>query len=120
MKKLMATVAVAAVFSVSGCGMFFGAPAPEEQVIGVQIQDEQLVGLKDRYSTKLAVTNRLGPPTRKFQTSDGNEEWYYDVTRTFRSHPQDNVTESVVFDFGRDGIMTTHKRLMPMPPESSP
>lgn len=116
MNKIMAAVAVSAVLSMGGCSILPGPFAPEEQVTGIQVRDDQIVNLKDHYSTTLAVANRLGKPTRTVQTTTV-EQWYYDYAHTFRSSPQDNVSESVIFEFDRSSsVMTTHRRVTPMAP----
>ncbi len=115
MKNIMTAVAFGAALSMGGCSIVHSISAPEEQTTGVQVRDDQMTGLKDRYSTTLAVTNRLGQPTRTVQSTSG-EQWYYDYTHTFRSAPQNNTSESVIFEFDRSGVMTSHKRVAPIAP----
>lgn len=115
MKNIMTAMAIGAVLSMGGCGIVPGISAPEEQMTGVQVRDEQMAGLKDRYSTTLAVSNRLGQPMRTVKTASG-EQWYYDYTHTYRSAPQNNVSESTIFEFDRSGVMAAHRRVTPIAP----
>lgn len=116
MNRIIAAVSASAMLSLSGCSFLTGSFAPEEQVTGIQVRDDQIVGLKDHYSTTLAVINRLGKPTRIVQTATV-EQWYYDYAHTFRSSPQGNTSESIIFEFDRSsGVMTTHWRVTPMAP----
>lgn len=114
MKNFMIVALIGALLGVGGCSIISRLSAPEEQTAGAMIRDEQMIGLKDRHSTTLAVFNRLGQPSRKLMSINGSEQWFYDFARTFRTHPQDNISESIVFDFGRDGIMTSHRRMVLM------
>lgn len=115
MKNIMTAVAIGAVLSMGGCGIVPSVSVPEEQTTGVQVRSDQMASLKDRYSTTLAVTNRLGQPTRTVQKTNG-QQWFYDYTHTYRSAPQNNISESAVFEFDRSGILISHTRVTPMAP----
>ena len=48
MKNIMTAMAIGAVLSMGGCSIMPGISAPDEQTTGIQVRDDQMIGLKDR------------------------------------------------------------------------
>jgi len=100
MKIAHIIAALSFTLSVTACQMTTDIGAYET---GVFITQEKIHSLVVGRSTQNNVSDLVGHPMRKTQLGQ-SELWYYDYSKI--RHIGNNVNESTVFEFNKQGILT--------------
>ncbi|MGE7139311.1 outer membrane protein assembly factor BamE [Luteibacter sp. NPDC031894] len=99
-KSNMVAVAAAVTLMISGCSVMSKLDATS----GAEVTQETLKSFKTGKTRREDVIAVLGHPPQKSEVL-GNEVWTYPYTRITAMPFAPNVSESTVFEFGKNGLL---------------
>lgn len=104
MKKELILATALTVSLTTGCKMSSIADVGAYET-GTYVTQQQMDGVTDNVSTADDIEKLIGYPSKKEMVGK-KEIWYFDYTKI--PHFGANISETTVFEFSQNGILTKH------------